>query len=338
MVTATTVGYGDRVPKTKLSRLIAMIWMIAGIIITSLLQAYVVGRLTSSTTDLVLRQIEQGIDNLFGLYVGVLPSSLEELRIRARGARVVILNSIEDGIQRLERGELDALAVDMLAAGVISNTLSDASNIEPSSALSEQAEYGFLLSPTAAALNVMLPFGNGSQSSSLYQCLQMVGSGGTEQLNMLTYFRGYVDMAFDGNFAIQQRREQQSELDQSQIVAAIVLPLLAVAACILGYVISKVYDPATVPLHQLMNDNSIQNFLHDRRLADLEEVQGGDRPDGTVTKARLRDLQSTVPTRFPQELFLGEEDNSTTETEIDEERIRRAQRRLEQKLARESAR
>jgi voltage-gated potassium channel Kch len=41
IVTLTSVGYGDRVPKTKQARLFATLWIVGGIMILALLQGTV---------------------------------------------------------------------------------------------------------------------------------------------------------------------------------------------------------------------------------------------------------------------------------------------------------
>jgi polar amino acid transport system substrate-binding protein len=51
VVTMTTVGYGDKAPKTTAGRVIAMIWMIASLVIVSLLTTTLVARITVNQVD-----------------------------------------------------------------------------------------------------------------------------------------------------------------------------------------------------------------------------------------------------------------------------------------------
>lgn len=51
VVTMTTVGYGDKAPKTTAGRAIAMMWMIASLVIVSLLTTTLVARITVNQVD-----------------------------------------------------------------------------------------------------------------------------------------------------------------------------------------------------------------------------------------------------------------------------------------------
>ena len=47
----TTVGYGDKTPKTPLGRLVAVVWMLSSVALVSLLSASLVSRLTAERVE-----------------------------------------------------------------------------------------------------------------------------------------------------------------------------------------------------------------------------------------------------------------------------------------------
>jgi len=51
VITMTTVGYGDKTPKTPLGRLVAVVWMLSSVALVSLLSASLVSRLTAERVE-----------------------------------------------------------------------------------------------------------------------------------------------------------------------------------------------------------------------------------------------------------------------------------------------
>lgn len=105
-VTMTTVGYGDKSPRSLLGRLVALVWMFASIIIISGMTAAIASALTVSQ----LGSRISGPADLPGLTVATVSGSTAEQYLRARNVRVVAVES--------PRAALDALAGERVDAAV----------------------------------------------------------------------------------------------------------------------------------------------------------------------------------------------------------------------------
>ena len=107
-VTMTTVGYGDKTPKTPVGRIVGLVWMFAAIIIISGFTAAIASSLTVDS----LRSGVENLDDLRSAEVGVLAESsaaafLSDERIRYREFR-----DIESLVDALESGAVDAAVHD----------------------------------------------------------------------------------------------------------------------------------------------------------------------------------------------------------------------------------
>lgn len=109
-VTMTTVGYGDKAPKTLSGRLVAIVWMLASIILIS-------GFTAAITTSLTVDQLGgkvRGLQDLPGVRVGTVAES-EALRfLGERGIAARPFANEQDGLQAIGEGEIDAFVFDEL--------------------------------------------------------------------------------------------------------------------------------------------------------------------------------------------------------------------------------
>ncbi len=107
-VTMTTVGYGDKSPRTLGGRIIGFIWMFAAIIVISFFTASIASSLT--VTQLETRV--SGPQDLPNVRVGALQNSATLEFFDSENIRSVTYDSIENGLQAVENDEIDAFVHD----------------------------------------------------------------------------------------------------------------------------------------------------------------------------------------------------------------------------------
>ncbi|MGJ3264334.1 MAG: substrate-binding periplasmic protein [Salinarimonas sp.] len=105
-VTLTTIGYGDKAPVTLLGRSVAMLWMLVGLVVSAALTASLVtlAGLGDGTQRLVVP------DDLRGRNVGAQPGTAVASILDAAGLRVQPFTSVEDGLDAVRAGRIDAFA------------------------------------------------------------------------------------------------------------------------------------------------------------------------------------------------------------------------------------
>lgn len=107
-VTMTTVGYGDKTPKTFMGRFISIIWMFTAVIVISSFTAAI-------TTSLTVQRIDQEIDSLLELRfvkVAVVQGTTGEKWAEQAGLTYQKVASSTEGINKLEQSKVDVLIDD----------------------------------------------------------------------------------------------------------------------------------------------------------------------------------------------------------------------------------
>ena len=107
-VTMTTVGYGDKTPKSFVGRIIAVFWMFSGIILISSLTATIT---TSMTLDRLDDQIGT-VDDLKNQKTGVAESTAAARFLQDRGVTHNIFPSLDEGLAALSNGKINVLVHD----------------------------------------------------------------------------------------------------------------------------------------------------------------------------------------------------------------------------------
>lgn len=107
-VTMTTVGYGDKTPATILGRIIAVFWMIFGVVLVSAFTATV----TSSMASTQLASSIESISDFNHLSCGALRGSLSAQILRRIGVMTHEYENIPDAFQDLAAGKIEAVVGD----------------------------------------------------------------------------------------------------------------------------------------------------------------------------------------------------------------------------------
>lgn len=104
-VTMTTVGYGDKVPKTKFGRVIAIAWMFIGIIMVSLFTADA----SSIFTTVKLDSHIQTVDDLRSIRVGAASKSSGQEFLLREHLKHTAFEHVEDALNALLNNEIEAV-------------------------------------------------------------------------------------------------------------------------------------------------------------------------------------------------------------------------------------
>ncbi len=107
-VTMTTVGYGDKAPLTLGGRLVALVWMFAGLILISTFTAAI----TTSLTVAELGSSIQGPQDLARVRVGSVTGSTSESYLRAQHLGYVSAPTPAIALDEMSAGKSDAVVYD----------------------------------------------------------------------------------------------------------------------------------------------------------------------------------------------------------------------------------
>jgi polar amino acid transport system substrate-binding protein len=106
VVTMTTVGYGDKTPKTTAGRLIAVLWMLASVALISILSTSIVSRMTAERVAGGLRVTEA---DLAGKQLAAIAHSSGAEYLDERHLRYTPFDDLAAALTALGRGQVDAV-------------------------------------------------------------------------------------------------------------------------------------------------------------------------------------------------------------------------------------
>jgi polar amino acid transport system substrate-binding protein len=107
-VTMTTIGYGDKLPKTIGGRIVSLIWMFSGIILVT----FFIATMTSMLTVNQLETSVRGLEDLKKALVGTMPYTTSESFLKNSLISCKTYKSIDEGLEALINGETKAFVYD----------------------------------------------------------------------------------------------------------------------------------------------------------------------------------------------------------------------------------
>jgi len=109
-VTMTTVGYGDKAPKTKIGRIIAMIWMFTAIIIISGFTATIASTLTVNTLSRNIEDLQdlRNTENIGSVFA----SSGEDYLKRNQIEISILYDDVQTSLLALSARKIEVLVYD----------------------------------------------------------------------------------------------------------------------------------------------------------------------------------------------------------------------------------
>ena len=110
IVTMTTVGYGDKAPKTIGGRIVAIFWMLFSIVFIASFTA----KITASVTIDELQGKVRGFNDLYNARVGSISQSEASLFLASHGIAVMPFESAQDGLKDLSGKNIDAFVLNEL--------------------------------------------------------------------------------------------------------------------------------------------------------------------------------------------------------------------------------
>lgn len=140
-VTMTTVGYGDKSPKSVGGRIVALVWMFAAIIIISSITAAIASALTVGQLETKVK----GLNDLYSVSVGTISESSAESFLVDKRINYSTHSSVADGLEAIANGDLDAFVYDapILKYLIKKDNLSTKVKVLPSTL--EPVYYGFAI-------------------------------------------------------------------------------------------------------------------------------------------------------------------------------------------------
>ncbi len=123
LVTFTTTGYGDLVPKTNKGKMVASVWMISSLFLISIFTGYV----SSTLTVKKLTESPAMLADLYKVKVVVVDGSTAQQRLNALGIKHTGVENLEAAFKRFNAGVADAIVHDDAMLSFVANSMDNVS-------------------------------------------------------------------------------------------------------------------------------------------------------------------------------------------------------------------
>ncbi len=137
-VTMTTVGYGDKAPKSLAGRMVALVWMFASIVMISGFTAAIASALTVSSMEHAIR----GPEDLARIESAALAGSTSEQYLAARNWRYRTSHDLQEALLWLREGRVEAVVHD---APILRYLTAGDEGLEVLPETFQRQDYGFAL-------------------------------------------------------------------------------------------------------------------------------------------------------------------------------------------------
>lgn len=143
IVTVTTVGYGDKSPKSNRGRVVALGWMLAGLFLLSMFVAQVTAAFTVDSLQTGI----QGEADLPGRTIGTYDGGKQLRYLRNRGIAHAVGADTDAVVQLLRDGKVEALLLDVGNARYATSRFGD--YVEPAGPAFARGHIGYPMRPSS---------------------------------------------------------------------------------------------------------------------------------------------------------------------------------------------